>query len=81
MSKQYTDEQLDAMSQYQTNLIKLEQLENELLLLDYSEPRRYVIDQKMEQLEAWNTDLLANAQNLWTIQALILLHPKQLIGY
>jgi hypothetical protein len=52
------------MSQYQTNLIKLEQLENELLLLDYSEPRRYVIDQKMEQLEAWNTDLLANAQNL-----------------
>ena len=64
MSKQYTDEQLDAMSQYQTNLIKLEQLENELLLLDYSEPRRYVIDQKMEQLEAWNTDLLANAQNL-----------------
>jgi len=64
VSKQYTDEQLDAMSQYQTNLIKLEQLENELLLLDYSEPRRYVIDQKMEQLEAWNTDLLANAQNL-----------------
>jgi hypothetical protein len=60
----YTDEQLDAMSQYQTNLIKLEQLENELLLLDYSEPRRYVIDQRMEQLEAWNTDLLAGAQNL-----------------
>ena len=64
MNNQYTDEQLDAMSQYQTNLIKLEQLENELLLLDYSEPRRYVIDQKMEQLEAWNTDLLAGAQNL-----------------
>ena len=64
MNTHYTDEQLDAMSQYQTNLIKLEQLENELLLLDYSEPRRYVIDQKMEQLEAWNTDLLANAQNL-----------------
>ena len=64
MNTQYTDEQLDAMSQYQTNLIKLEQLENELLLLDYSEPRRYVIDQKMEQLEAWNTDLLAGAQNL-----------------
>lgn len=64
MNTRYTDEQLDAMSQYQTNLIKLEQLENELLLLDYSEPRRYVIDQKMEQLEAWNTDLLANAQNL-----------------
>jgi hypothetical protein len=64
MSNQYTDEQLDAMSQYQTNLIKLEQLENELLLLDYSEPKRYVIDQRMEQLEAWNTDLLAGAQNL-----------------
>ena len=64
MNTQYTDEQLDAMSQYQTNLIKLEQLGNELLLLDYSEPRRYVIDQKMEQLEAWNTDLLAGAQNL-----------------
>jgi len=64
VNTRYTDEQLDAMSQYQTNLIKLEQLENELLLLDYSEPRRYVIDQKMEQLEAWNTDLLANAQNL-----------------
>ena len=64
MNTQYTDEQLDAMSQYQTNLIKLEQLENELLLLDYSEPRRYVIDQRMEQLEAWNTDLLAGAQNL-----------------
>jgi hypothetical protein len=64
VSNQYTDEQLDAMSQYQTNLIKLEQLENELLLLDYSEPRRYVIDQTMEQLEAWNTDLLAGAQNL-----------------
>ena len=61
MNTHYTDEQLDAMSQYQTNLIKLEQLENELLLLDYSEPRRYVIDQKMEQLEAWNTDLLAGA--------------------
>jgi hypothetical protein len=60
----YTDEQLDAMCQYQTNLIKLEQLENELLLLDYSEPRRYVIDQKMEQLEAWNQDLLAGAKNL-----------------
>jgi hypothetical protein len=64
VSNHYTDEQLDAMSQYQTNLIKLEQLENELLLLDHSEPRRYVIDQKMEQLEAWNTDLLAGAQNL-----------------
>ena len=64
MNTHYTDEQLDAMSQYQTNLIKLEQLENELLLLDYSEPRRYVIDQRMEQLEAWNTDLLAGAQNL-----------------
>ena len=64
MNTQYTDEQLDAMSQYQTNLIKLEQLENELLLLDYSEPRRYVIDQKMEQLEAWNQDLLAGAKNL-----------------
>ena len=64
MSNHYTDEQLDAMSQYQTNLIKLEQLENELLLLDHSEPRRYVIDQTMEQLEAWNTDLLAGAQNL-----------------
>ena len=64
MNTQYTDEQLDAMSQYQANLIKLEQLGNELLLLDYSEPRRYVIDQRMEQLEAWNTDLLAGAQNL-----------------
>jgi hypothetical protein len=64
MNTHYTDEQLDAMSQYQTNLIKLEQLENELLLLDYSEPRRYVIDQKMEQLEAWNQDLLAGAKNL-----------------
>ena len=64
MNTHYTDEQLDAMSQYQINLIKLEQLENELLLLDYSEPRRYVIDQKMEQLEAWNTDLLAGAKNL-----------------
>ena len=64
MSTNYTDKQLDAMCQYQTNLIKLEQLENELLLLDYSEPRRYVIDQRMEQLEAWNTDLLANAKNL-----------------
>ena len=64
MNNQYTDEQLNAMSQYQTNLIKLEQLENELLLLDYNEPKRYVIDQKMEQLEAWNTDLLAGAQNL-----------------
>jgi hypothetical protein len=64
VSNHYTDEQLDAMSQYQTNLIKLEQLENELLLLDYSEPRRYVIDQTMEQLEAWNTDLLAGVQNL-----------------
>lgn len=64
MNNHYTDEQIDAMSQYQTNLIKLEQLENELLLLDYSEPKRYVIDQRMEQLEAWNTDLLAGAQNL-----------------
>jgi hypothetical protein len=64
VNTQYTDEQLDAMSQYQANLIKLEQLGNELLLLDYSEPRRYVIDQRMEQLEAWNTDLLAGAQNL-----------------
>jgi hypothetical protein len=64
VSTNYTDKQLDAMCQYQTNLIKLEQLENELLLLDYSEPRRYVIDQRMEQLEAWNTDLLANAKNL-----------------
>ena len=61
MNTNYTDEQLDAMCQYQTNLIKLEQLENELLLLDYSEPRRYVIDQKIEQLETWNTDLLAGA--------------------
>jgi hypothetical protein len=64
VNNHYTDEQIDAMSQYQTNLIKLEQLENELLLLDYSEPKRYVIDQRMEQLEAWNTDLLAGAQNL-----------------
>lgn len=59
---QYTDEQLNAMCDYQTALKKLDELENELMLCDFTDPKRYEIDRQITQTEAWIEDLLATAK-------------------
>lgn len=46
-------------TEYQAALVKLDELEDELMLCDYSDPRRYEIDTQITQLEAWVEDLLS----------------------
>ena len=46
-------------TEYQAALAKLDELEDELMLCDYSDPRRYEIDTQITQLEAWVEDLLS----------------------
>jgi hypothetical protein len=46
-------------TEYQAALTKLDELEDELMLCDYSDPRRYEIDTQITQLEAWVEDLLS----------------------
>jgi len=45
-------------TEYQAALAKLDELEDELLLCDYTNPRRYELDREITQLEAWIEDLL-----------------------
>lgn len=59
MTNQYTFEEMDAMCAYQEALIKYEQLEDELMLCDYTDLRRHDIDREMTQLEYYMNDLLA----------------------
>ena len=46
-------------TEYQAALEKLDELEDELLLCDYTNPRRYELDREITQLEAWIKDLLS----------------------
>jgi hypothetical protein len=55
----YTDEQLNAMCDYQEALKKLDELEDELMLCDFTDPKRYEIDRQITQTEAWIEELLA----------------------
>jgi hypothetical protein len=58
----YTDEQLNAMCDYQEALKKLDELEDELMLCDFTDPKRYEIDRQITQTEAWIEELLAMAK-------------------
>jgi hypothetical protein len=62
MTDRYTYEQIDAMCDYQTALKKLDELEDELMLCDFTDPKRYEIDRQITQTEAWIEDLLATAK-------------------
>jgi hypothetical protein len=62
MSNNYTDEQINAMCDYQTALKKLDELEDELMLCDFGDPRRFEVDCEITQVEAWIEDLLATAK-------------------
>lgn len=62
MTNQYTFEEMDAMCAYQEALIKYEQLEDELMLCDYTDPQRYEIDRQMTQLEYYMNDLLSSVK-------------------
>ena len=46
-------------TEYQSALQKLDELEDELMLCDFTDPRRYEIDTQITQLEAWIEDLLS----------------------
>ena len=46
-------------TEYQAALQKLDELEDELMLCDFTDPRRYEIDTQITQLEAWVEDLLS----------------------
>jgi len=46
-------------TEYQAALAKLDELEDELMLCDFTDPRRYEIDTQITQLEAWVEDLLS----------------------
>ena len=46
-------------TEYQSALQKLDELEDELMLCDFTDPRRYEIDTQITQLEAWVEDLLS----------------------
>lgn len=43
-------------TEYQAALEKLDELEDELMLCDFTDPRRYEIDTQITQLEAWIWD-------------------------
>jgi len=45
--------------EYQAALAKLDELEDELMLCDFTDPRRYEIDREITQTEAWIEDLLS----------------------
>ena len=62
MTIKYTDEQLNAMCDYQEALKKLDELEDELMLCDFTDPKRYEIDRQITQTEAWIEELLAMAK-------------------
>lgn len=62
MSRNYTYEQIDAMCDYQTALKKLDELEDELMMCAFGDPRRFEVDREITQLEAWIEDLLATAK-------------------
>ena len=47
-------------TEYQAALAKLDELEDELMLCDYTDSRRYEIDTEITQLEAWIEDHFAN---------------------
>ena len=47
-------------TEYQAALAKLDELEDELMLFDYTDPRRYEIDTEITQLEAWIEDHFGN---------------------
>ena len=55
----YDWQELDAMCDYQLALQKLDALEDELMLCDFTDPRRYEIDREITQVEAWVEDLLS----------------------
>jgi hypothetical protein len=61
-SPYYTEEELNQMCDYQEALNKLEQLEDELMLCDFTDPKRFEIDREITQLEAWIEDLLVTAK-------------------
>jgi hypothetical protein len=46
-------------TEYQAALQKLDELEDELMLCDFTDLRRYEIDTQITQLEAWVEDLLS----------------------
>lgn len=46
-------------TEYQAALAKLDELEDELMLCDFTDLRRYEIDTQITQLEAWIEDLLS----------------------
>ena len=46
-------------TEYQAALQKLDELEDELMLCDFTDFRRYEIDTQITQLEAWVEDLLS----------------------
>ena len=62
MSNQYTDEQLNAMCEYQEALKRLDELEDELMLCDFTDHRRFEIDRQITQTEALIEELLATAK-------------------
>ena len=47
-------------TEYQAALAKLDELEDELMLCDYTDSRRYEIDTQITQLEAWIEDNFGN---------------------
>jgi hypothetical protein len=62
MSFDYTDAEINAMCDYQTALKKLDELEDELMMCAFGDPRRFEVDREITQLEAWIEDLLAAAK-------------------
>ena len=46
-------------TEYQSALQKLDELEDELMLCDFTDLRRYEIDTQITQLEAWVENLLS----------------------
>ena len=47
-------------TEYQAALTKLDELEDELMLCDYTDSRRHEIDTQITQLEAWIEDHFGN---------------------
>ena len=63
MNNQYTEEELNLMCDYQEALLKLDDLEDQLMLCDFNNPQRFEIDRQITQTEAWIEDLLAKTKN------------------
>jgi len=62
MTDHYTEEELNQMHEYQKALKKLDELEDELMLCDYTDHRRYEIDRQITQTEAWIEDFFVTQQ-------------------